>query len=145
VVKAVALRQLQRDREAASGDEAPCSSGDDAPNAGDASDASNAPDAGVSAADPDIAEYLRSDEAYQRGLSRMRGDPSASRGRGTPDQRSWAQRLASATASWGGVRDQRRGGRGARGNGATLAEFCRDLVAEARSGRLDTVSASSGF
>ena len=143
-MKALALRQLHRDREAAGDSGAPRSSGADP----DADHGLNATDDhamlrhnGLLGSDKRIAGTLQNTEEYQEKLSRMEGGSAAARDRGTPDQRSWAHRLASANVSWGGVRDQRRGGRGARGDGATLAEFCRDLVAEARSGRLDLVRA----
>lgn len=54
-----------------------------------------------------------------------------------------AKREPAAAAAGGKAAGQRRGGRAAKGDGKALAQFCRDLCAEARSGRLDPVSTSN--
>ena len=143
VVKAVALRQLQRDQDASGESGAPRNSGADPDadhglNAGD--DHAMRRHNGLFGSDKRIAGSLQNSEEYQEKLSRMEGGSAAARDRGTPDLQRGLRDLASAGPDWG---RSRRSGRGARGDGATLAEFCRDLVAEARAGRLDPVSSSA--
>ena len=141
MVKAVALRQLQRDQKAAGESGAPQSGGDsDAERYPNPSDDPNVilRHNGLLGSDKRIVGDLQNGEEYQEKLSRMEGSSAASRDWGTPHlQRG---RLASAGPDQGRMPDWGRSRRGARGDGATLAEFCRDLVAEARAGRLDPVS-----
>jgi hypothetical protein len=146
VVKAAALRQLQRDQDASGASGAPRSSGADP----DADHGLNASDDhamrrhnGLFGSDKRIAGDVQKGEEYQQGLSRMEGNSAPTRDRGTPGPQRGLRDLASAGPDWGRMPDPGRSRRGARGDGATLAEFCRDLVAEARAGRLNPVSGSS--
>ena len=150
VVKAVALRQLQRDQDASGESGAPRSGTDPAADRG-----LNASDDhailrhdGLLGSDKRTAGSLQKGEETQQKLSQMEGGTAAARDRGAPDLQRGLRDLASAGPDWGRMPDlgrSRRGTRGGRGDGATLAEFCRDLVAEAHAGRLDPVSSSLGF
>lgn len=99
VVKAVALRQLRRDREASGEGNLP-QGGSSSPSTG--SDASAAASAAAAA----------------------------------------RRELAAAAAAGAKAAGQRRGNKAVKGEGRALAQFCRDLCAEALSGRLDPVSNS---